>query len=84
MLIEPILVDLIALKHCICNLFRDLFNFPIQIIKLLVISAVFSLWRRPIEHPTAADEAHLCLLLNDNGPLIDVIQGSQAAPHTIM
>jgi hypothetical protein len=73
MLIEPILVDLIALKHGLCNLFRDLFNFPIQIIKLLVISAVFFLGRRPIKHPTATDEAHLCLLLNDNSALIDVV-----------
>ena len=73
MLIKPILVDLIALKHGLCNLFRDLFNFPIQVIKLLVISAVFFLGRWSIEHPAATDEAHLCLLLNDNRPLIDVV-----------
>jgi len=73
MLIESILVDLIALKHGLCNLFRDLFNFPIQVIKLLVISAVFFLGRGPIEHPASTDEAHLCLLLNDNRPFIDIV-----------
>ena len=74
MLIEPILVDLIALKHGLSNLFCDLSNPYIEFIKLLVISAaVFFLRRWPIKHPAATDEAHLCLLLNDNSPLIDVI-----------
>ena len=73
MLIEPILVDRITLKHGLGNFFRDLFNFPIKFIKLLVIPGVFFLSRGAIEHPAATDEAHFCLLLNDNGPLIDII-----------
>ena len=66
-------MDRIALKHGLRNFFRDLFNFPIKFIKLLVISDVFHLSRGPIEHPAATDKAHLCLLLNNNGPLIDVV-----------
>ncbi len=73
MLIEPILMDLITLKHGLCNLFCDLFNLYIEVVKLLFISAVFFLRRWPIKHPAATDEAHLRLLLNDNGSLIDVI-----------